>query len=183
MPTDERVESWVIGHRGEMKSSELHTWRKRHNLSSWKAAADALGLPYWRMLRLKNGDDKIPLQIELACINFECDKFAEAVTNKAVSYFEVLRYTWFCERIIKVIELPHGDERREELGVSLLLGLIAVIADDFDTTVAAILRRALSRASAQGTAPSAHKVEPSRSASHSDPRLGGAQTARRVFSE
>lgn len=132
-------------HCTDMKSSELHKWRKRQNFSSWKAAADALSLPYSRMLRFKNGEEEIPLRIELECINLEWSKFAGMIGDRAVSYLEVLRYTWFSERIIKAIELPRDDSRRKELSINLLLGLIAIIADDFDTSASTVLKRVQSR--------------------------------------
>lgn len=148
-----------------MKSSELHKWRKRQNFSSWKAAAGALSLPYWRMLRFKNGEEEIPLRIELRCINFELSKFTEMVSDRAISYFEILRYTWFSERIIKAIELPRDDTRREELSIALCLGLVAIMADDFETSASVILKRVLSRINIQE-----EKAKHSGSTHHLTPR-------------
>jgi hypothetical protein len=128
-----------------MKPHELHIWRKRQNFGSWKAAALVLSLPYSRMLRLKNGEEKIPLEVEFACAAFECGRFDETIEDWIASYSKILRYSWFCPRILKVIELPHDDRRREELAIALLLGLTAVMAKDFAIPAPVILKRMLSR--------------------------------------
>jgi hypothetical protein len=109
--------------------------------------AHVLNLPYSRMLRLKNGEEKIPLEIEFACATFECGHFDETIESWIASYSKILRYSWFCPRILKVLELPHDDKRREKLAITLLLGLIAIVARDFTTPVPIIVKRMLSRIS------------------------------------
>jgi hypothetical protein len=142
-----------------MDSTDLHAWRERQNLASWKATAQALGLPYWRVLRLKNGEERIPLEIELACISFECGHFGKLLKSQLASRYEALRYTWFCERVIKVIELPRDDARRFELAIVLLVGLTALLANDLGTTPVSLLNRILFRLVAESST-GHHRQEP-----------------------
>ncbi len=140
-----------------MESTDFHTWRERQNLASWKATAQALGLPYWRVLRLKNGEERIPLEVELACISFECRHFGKVLKSQIASRYEVLRYSWFCERVIKVIELPRDDARRNELAIVLLVGLTALLANDLGTTPVTLLNRVLLRLVAESSTGQRHQ--------------------------
>jgi hypothetical protein len=124
-----------------MNPSDLNTWRERQNLASWKAAAEALGVPYWRLLRLKNGKEPIPVDVELASIRCECRHIGQSLENQLGARYEVLCYRWFCERFIKVMELPRYDSRRDELAIILLVGLTALSANGLGVAPVALLNR------------------------------------------